>query len=63
MSEGFENEVTKVVIIIPYSQMQESNFEHFTNTSVLGAEIVFSIQKANEYIMILAKLPLINKKM
>ena len=43
--------------------MQQSNFEHFTNTSVLGTEILFSIEKKNEYITILAKLPKINKKM
>lgn len=43
--------------------MQQSNFEHFTNTSVLGTEILFGIEKTNEYITILAKLPKINNKM
>ena len=63
ITEGFENEVTKVVITVPFSLMQETKFEQILNTHILDMGITFSVEKMNEYVTILAKLSIASKKM
>jgi hypothetical protein len=43
ITEGFENEVTKVVITVPFSLIQEPKFEQILSTHVLEMGITFSV--------------------